>query len=75
MKTNKLFFLTTMTSELSKYLKEQLSVFSNVKQKKIKLAKNIKNGFLSKIFSYNVILYQIKILMLYMFWKSSYVPL
>ena len=29
---NKLFFLTTMTSELSKYLNEQLGVFLNVKQ-------------------------------------------
>ena len=45
-----LFFLTTVTSELSKYLNEQLGVFLNVKQQKIKVAKNIKNGSLSKNF-------------------------
>ena len=28
------FFLTTMTSELSKYLNEQLGVFLNIKQQK-----------------------------------------
>ena len=31
---NKLFFLSTITSQLSKYLNEQLGVFSNVKQQK-----------------------------------------
>ena len=31
---NKLFSLTTMTSELSKYVNEQLGVFLNVKQQK-----------------------------------------
>ena len=35
-----------MTSELSKYLNEQLDVFLNVKQQKWSL--DIKNGFLSK---------------------------
>ena len=29
------FFLTTVTSELSKYLSEQLGVLSNVKQQKL----------------------------------------
>ena len=39
-----------MTSELLKYLNEQLSVFLNVKKKKkkMKLAKNINKGFLNK---------------------------
>ena len=37
-----------MISELSKHLNEQLGVFSNVKQQKMKLAKNIKKAFLSK---------------------------
>ena len=31
---NKLFFLTELTSELSKYLNEQVGVCSNVKQQK-----------------------------------------
>ena len=31
---NKIFFLTTMSSELLKYLNEQLGVFFNVKQQK-----------------------------------------
>ena len=31
---NKLFFLTAMTAELSKYLNEQVGVCSNVKQQK-----------------------------------------
>ena len=31
---NKLLSLTTMTSELSKYVNEQLGVFLNVKQQK-----------------------------------------
>ena len=35
-----------MTSELSKYLNEQLDVFLNVKQQK--WSSDIKNGFLSK---------------------------
>ena len=47
-----------MTSELSKYLNEQLGVT------KMKLAKNIKKGFLSKSF--------IKYL-LYKFLKISYI--
>ena len=38
-----------MTSKLSKYLNEQLSVFLNVKQQK-KLAKHIKNNFQAKTF-------------------------
>ena len=41
-----------MTSELLKYLNEQLSVFLNVKKKKkkkkINLAKKINKGFLNK---------------------------
>ena len=41
-----------MTSELLKYLNEQLSLFLNVKKKKkkkkMKLAKNINKGFLNK---------------------------
>ena len=42
-----------MTSELLKYLNEQLSVFLNFKKKKkkkkkMKLAKNINKGFLNK---------------------------
>ena len=44
-----------MTSELLKYLNEQMSVFLNVKKKKkkkkkkkMKLAKNINKGFLNK---------------------------
>ena len=36
-----------MKSELLKYLNEQLGVFLNVKQKKMKLAKNIKKRVLS----------------------------
>ena len=54
-KTSKLlinfFFLTTMTSELSKYLKEQLSVFvrpCKCETTQMKLATNIKKGFLIK---------------------------
>ena len=31
---NKLFFLTTMISELSKYFNEQLDVYLNMKQQK-----------------------------------------
>ena len=38
----KLFFLTTMTSELSKYINEQLDVFLNVETAEIKLVKIIK---------------------------------
>ena len=38
-----LFFLTTMTAELSKYLNEQLRVFFNMKQQnKNKVAENMK---------------------------------
>ena len=37
-----------------------------------KLAKNIKNGFIAKTFLYNVLFYQI--LMLLKFLKISYVP-
>ena len=39
----------------------------------MKSAKNIKNGFYAKTFSYSVIFYQI--LMLFMFFNISYVPL
>ena len=39
-----------MTSELSKYLNEQLDVFLNVKQQKWSQLKKLKNGFLSKNF-------------------------
>ena len=42
--------MTTMTLELLKYLTEQLGLFLNMKQTKIKLAKNIKKGFSSKNF-------------------------
>ena len=38
----------------------------------MKSAKNIKNGFYAKTFSYSVIFYQI---LLFMFFKISYVPL
>ena len=60
-----------MTSELSKYLNEQLDVFLNVEQQ-MQLTKNVKNGFLSKNYLYNVIFYQI--LMLFRLLKISYVP-
>ena len=36
-----------MTSELSKYLNEQVGIFLN-RTTKMKLAKNMKKGFLSK---------------------------
>ena len=35
MKANKLFFLTSTTSELLKYLNEQLGVLLNVKEQKL----------------------------------------
>ena len=47
---DKLFFLTTMTSELSKYLNEQLGVIFKRETAKMKSAKNIKKGFLRKNF-------------------------
>ena len=47
-----------MTSELSKYLNEQLGVFSNAKkQKKIEVTWKHKKSFLSKSFLYNVTFY------------------
>ena len=58
-------------SELSKYLNEQLGVFLNAKQQK--LAKNVRQGFLSEFFLHNVIFYQV--LMSYKFLKISYVLL
>ena len=51
--------MTTMTSELSKYLNEQLGVFFKCETIKMKLAKNIKNGSLVRTFLYNVRFYQI----------------
>ena len=45
---NKLFFLTTMTSEIPKYLVEKLGVFLNVKQQKWSKLKTFKKTFLSK---------------------------
>ena len=62
-----------MTSELSKHLTEQLGVFFKCKTTKIKLAKNIKNGFLSENVFYNVIFYQL--FLLFKFSKISYVLL
>ena len=56
-----------MKQELFNYLKEQLRVLLNVKQQKMKLAKNIKNLI------HNVIFYQI--LMLFEFLKNFYIPL
>ena len=45
---NKLFFLTTVTSEIPKYLVEKLGVFLNVKQQKWSKLKTFKKTFLSK---------------------------
>ena len=42
--------MTTMTSELWKYLNEQLGVVLNLKQEKWVYLKTQKNGFLRKIF-------------------------
>ena len=60
---NKLIILTTETSELSKYLNEQLGEFLNVKQQKWSYL--IKQNFL-----YNAIFYWI--LMLLDFWKFMF---
>ena len=46
---DKLFFLTTMTSELSKYLNEQLGVIFNRETAKMKSAKNKKRIFKEKL--------------------------
>ena len=77
MKANKLlmifFFLNTMMSDLSKYLKKQLGVFLTKKQQKRSQLKALKNGFLSKSFFENCDIlsntYVIKLL------KISYFPL
>ena len=55
---NKLFSLTTMTLELSKYLSEQLGVFLNVKQQNGSWLKK-RDFFKEKSFLYNVKIYQI----------------
>ena len=47
---NKLFFLTTMMSQLLKYLNEQLGVFLNVKQQKLSQLKHKKMNFYVKTF-------------------------
>ena len=58
-----------MTSELSKHLNEQLGVVLNVKQHKMKLAKNIeKNIFKLKLFLHNVKFSEI--LLLFKFLKT-----
>ena len=63
-----------MTSELPKYLNEQLGVFLNVKQQKWSWLKiYIKKDFQVKTFMYNVIFYQI--LMLLKFLVISYILL
>ena len=63
-----------MTSELSKHLNEQLGVVLNVKQQKMKLAKNIeKKIFKLKLFLHNVKFYEI--LLLFKFLKIFYVLL
>ena len=63
-----------MTSELSKHLNEQLGVVLNVKQQKMKLAKNTeKKIFKLKLFLHNVKFYEI--LLLFKFLKIFYVLL
>ena len=59
-----------MTSELSKYLKEQLGVFLNVKQPKWSWLKTLKKDFQVKTFLYNAMFYQI--LMLFKFLKITF---
>ena len=59
-----------MTSEFSKYLKEHLDVFFNVKQQN-DIHKIM--DFQAKTFLYNVMFYQV--LMLFKFLKISYVLL
>ena len=67
---NKLFSLTTMTLELSKYLSEQLGVFLNVKQQNGSWLKK-RDFFKEKSFLYNVKIYQIP--MLFKFLKICHV--
>ena len=51
-----------MTSELSKYLTEQLGVFLNVRQQKLSYQKYNKRVFKQKSFQNNIIFYQILML-------------
>ena len=51
-----------MTSELSKYLTEQLGVFLNVRQQKLSYQKYNKRVFKQKSFQKNIIFYQILML-------------
>ena len=51
-----------MTSELSKYLTEQLGVFLNVRQQELSYQKYNKRVFKQKSFQNNIIFYQILML-------------